>query len=63
MDEAEKLCDRVGIMDTGKIIALDSPHNLIDQLIAKGYKREESVKQATLEDVFLNLTGKELRDE
>src|SRR4030095_3949624 len=63
MDEAEKLCDRVGIMDSGKIIALDSPHNLIDRLVAEGYRREERVKLATLEDVFLNLTGRELRDE
>lgn len=63
MDEAEKLCDRVGIIDTGKIIALDSPHSLVDKLVSGGYKRTEAVKSATLEDVFLNLTGRELRDE
>lgn len=63
MDEAEKLCDRIGIMDLGKIISLDTPSNLIDNLLRSGFKREESVKHATLEDVFLNLTGKELRDE
>jgi len=63
MDEAENLCDRVGIIDLGKIIAIDTPDNLIDQLIRKGFKRKEAVKEAKLEDVFLSLTGHELRDE
>lgn len=63
MDEAEKLCDRVGIIDSGKIIAIDSPNNLIDKLIKGGFTRSEKMKSASLEDVFLDLTGKELRDE
>lgn len=63
MDEAEELCDRIAIVDTGKIIALDTPDNLIDHLIAKGFERKKQVKLANLEDVFLDLTGKELRDE
>ncbi|HMT11234.1 MAG TPA: ABC transporter ATP-binding protein [Ignavibacteria bacterium] len=63
MDEAEKLCDRVGIIDLGKVIELDSPNNLIDNLLAKGFTREEKLKNATLEDVFISLTGKDLRDE
>ena len=63
MDEAEKLCDRVGIIDSGKIIELDTPNNLIDNLLAKGFTREEKLKHASLEDVFIHLTGKELRDE
>lgn len=63
MDEAEKLCDRVGIIDSGKIIAIDSPNSLIDNLIKSGFERTEQLKSASLEDVFLNLTGKELRDE
>jgi ABC-2 type transport system ATP-binding protein len=63
MDEAEVLCERVGIIDNGKIITIDTPNNLIDTLIKKGFKREKKVKEATLEDVFLDLTGKELRDE
>jgi ABC-2 type transport system ATP-binding protein len=63
MDEAEKLCDRVGIIDSGKIIAIDSPNNLIDNLIKSGFTRSEKMKNASLEDVFLDLTGKELRDE
>ncbi len=63
MDEAEELCDRVAIMDSGKIIAIDSPDRLIDKLVAGGFTRPKPVKEANLEDVFLNLTGKELREE
>jgi len=63
MDEAEKLCDRVAIVDAGKIIALDSPDKLIDQLVATGFERPKEVKKANLEDVFINLTGHALRDE
>ncbi|MCB0697594.1 MAG: ABC transporter ATP-binding protein [Chitinophagaceae bacterium] len=63
MDEAEELCDRVAIMDAGKIIAIDTPDKLIDKLVASGFTRPKPVKEANLEDVFLNLTGKELRDE
>lgn len=62
MDEAEELCERVAIIDSGKIIALSTPHQLIDDLIASGFKREKEVKQANLEDVFLNMTGREWRD-
>jgi ABC-2 type transport system ATP-binding protein len=61
MDEAEILCDRVAIMDQGKIINLDTPKNLIKQLLDKGFKKKQQVEQANLEDVFIDLTGKELR--
>ncbi len=63
MDEAENLCDRVAIVEKGKIIALDTPDKLIDALVAKGFERKKEVKQANLEDVFLALTGQEWRDE
>lgn len=63
MDEAEVLCDRVAIVDSGTIIALNTPDELIDNLIATGFKRTKQVKEANLEDVFLNLTGKEWREE
>jgi ABC-2 type transport system ATP-binding protein len=63
MDEAEVLCDRVAIVDSGRIVAIDSPHKLIDNLVATGFRREQEVKKASLEDVFLNLTGKQWRDE
>ena len=62
MDEAEVLCDRIAIMDNGKIIAIDSPKNLIKQLLARGFKKDEHVEQANLEDVFIDLTGKGLRN-
>jgi ABC-2 type transport system ATP-binding protein len=63
MDEAEYLCDRVAIIDSGKIIALNSPDQLIDELVAKGFERPKEVKKANLEDVFIDLTGHALRDE
>jgi ABC-2 type transport system ATP-binding protein len=62
LDEAELLCDRVAIMDSGKIIALDTPHALIRQLLKRGFKKEVQVEQANLDDVFIDLTGKGLRD-
>jgi ABC-2 type transport system ATP-binding protein len=114
MEEAERLCDRVAIMDQGRIVALDSPANLIrshgaenritfiadgscesklqslagvarvdrdgDRVIVQGTGdglvgevvsalgengfgfRDLRTEQATLEDVFLALTGKEMRD-
>jgi ABC-2 type transport system ATP-binding protein len=62
MEEAELLCDRVAIMDKGKIISLDTPQNLVKQLIKRGFKKEQIVEQANLEDVFIDLTGKGLRD-
>lgn len=63
MDEAEVLCDRVAVVDSGNVIALDSPDRLIDQLIATGFKKPKEVKAANLEDVFLHLTGKEWRED
>jgi ABC-2 type transport system ATP-binding protein len=63
MDEAEILCDRVAIVDSGKIIAINSPNLLIDQLVATGFEKEKEVKKANLEDVFIQLTGKEWREE
>ena len=115
MEEAERLCDRVAIMDHGKIMALDTPQNLIrnisketrlifnvignlqldtlkniesiskyeksgDKIIVYGHDKrmvkdtvnflvnnnidfhDLKTEQATLEDVFLTLTGKEIRN-
>ncbi|HUI67858.1 MAG TPA: ABC transporter ATP-binding protein [Nitrospirota bacterium] len=50
MEEAEKLCDRVAIMDSGRIVAVDAPKNL---MAAHG---------GNLEDVYLKLTGRSLAD-
>ncbi|MFZ9301126.1 MAG: ABC transporter ATP-binding protein [Chitinophagaceae bacterium] len=57
MEEAEYLCDRVAIMDQGRIMALDTPEKLIDDLLNKGFERKKELKPANLEDVFINLTG------
>ncbi len=63
MDEAEQLCDRIAIMDKGKIIKLDSPDKMIDELVASGFERPKQVKSANLEDVFIQLTGHEMRED
>lgn len=63
MDEAEYLCERVAIMDAGKIIALDRPDRLIDQLLAGGFEKKKETKGANLEDVFIHLTGHTLRED
>ena len=62
MDEAEYLCDRIAIIDAGKIVALDTPDNMVDDLVASGFERKKQVKSANLEDVFIHLTGKSLRE-
>jgi ABC-2 type transport system ATP-binding protein len=62
MEEAEVLCNRVAIMDNGKIIAQDTPANLISDLLQRGFKKKRTISQATLEDVFIDLTGKDLRE-
>lgn len=54
MEEADRLCDRVAIVDGGQIIALDTPHQLKSQI--------GEPDKVTLEDVFLNKTGRSLRD-
>jgi ABC-2 type transport system ATP-binding protein len=54
MVEADKLCDRIAIMDSGKIVALDTPENL--KSLAPG----SNGQIPTLEEVFLELTGKKL---
>jgi lipooligosaccharide transport system ATP-binding protein len=50
MEEAERLCDRVAIMDSGRIITIDSPSNLMH------------IYGGNLEDVYLRLTGRSLKD-
>lgn len=63
MEEAEILCDRLAIMDKGKIVTIGSPKELIKNLLDTGFKKEVKPEPATLEDVFLQLTGRQLRDE
>lgn len=62
MEEAESVCDRIGIIDHGEIITIDAPQTLIDQ-----HRNDEAVisvsrkGKITLEDVFIGLTGRTVR--
>ncbi len=62
MEEAAELCDRVAIMDHGKIVAIDRPAALVDNLISRGFEKERVESLANLEDVFLDITGRVLQD-
>ncbi|MEO2141919.1 MAG: ABC transporter ATP-binding protein [bacterium] len=62
MEEAAELCDRVAIMDHGKIVAMDRPAALVDSLISRGFEKERVESLANLEDVFLDITGRALQD-
>jgi ABC-2 type transport system ATP-binding protein len=62
MEEAEELCDRVAIMDGGRIVALDAPQALVDALIGRGFTKARVERLANLEDVFIDLTGHDLRE-
>ena len=59
MEEAESLCRRIAIMDHGKIIAEDSPQNLI---LKHAPEPPVAPLHGNIEDVFLTLTGHALRD-
>jgi ABC-2 type transport system ATP-binding protein len=63
MEEAERLCDRVAIVDHGHVIATGSPRELIDTIGASHPPPPPQATSATLEDVFVALTGRTLRDE
>lgn len=63
MDEAQALCDRVAIIDHGRIIALDSPRALIDQMPNNPLAPTDNCTEtADLEDVFIQLTGRAVRE-
>ena len=64
MEEAERLCDRVAIVDHGRVITQGTPRELIDNVDVSHLPPPEPRKtSATLEDVFVSLTGRTLRDE
>jgi ABC-2 type transport system ATP-binding protein len=62
MEEAQSVCDRVAIMDHGKIISLDTPAGLIAKHRDDPEVKRVARGEVTLEDVFIGLTGSELRD-
>ena len=59
MEEAERLCDRIAIIDRGRLLALGTVQELLD---ANGVGPRMVLQRGSLEEVFLNLTGKSLRD-
>ena len=64
MDEAERLCERVAIVDHGHVIAMGSPNELIETIGSQHHPPPvQKTTSATLEDVFVVLTGRTLRDE
>ena len=66
MDEAERLCDRIGIMHEGRLLDVDSPENLISSHVPAEFVQEEVrpgvhwKRKPNLEDVYLKLTGSSL---
>jgi ABC-2 type transport system ATP-binding protein len=62
MEEAQAVCDRVAIIDQGKVLATDAPHELIEQHRDDPLVRQAARGAVTLEDVFIGLTGNEIRD-
>jgi ABC-2 type transport system ATP-binding protein len=62
MEEAQAVCDRVAIMDRGKILTVDTPAGLIATHRDDPRVREAAHGDVTLEDVFIGLTGRDLRD-
>jgi len=62
MDEAETLCDRIAIIDSGQIVEINTAEGFVEELLSRGFTRPKRQLEATLEDVFLDLTGKNWRD-
>lgn len=59
MEEAERLCDRVAVIDQGRLLAIGTVQQLLDQ---HGVAPRVVLERGTLEEVFLHLTGRSLRD-
>ena len=62
MEEAQAVCDRVAIIDNGKLLTAETPHDLIEKHKDDPRVREVAHGAVTLEDVFIGLTGSEIRD-
>jgi len=62
MEEAQAVCHRVAIIDRGKLLTVDTPAGLIEKHKDDPRVRKVAHGQVTLEDVFIGLTGSDLRD-
>jgi ABC-2 type transport system ATP-binding protein len=62
MEEAQAVCQRVAIIDRGKLLTVDTPAGLIEKHRDDPRVRKVAHGQVTLDDVFIGLTGSELRD-
>jgi ABC-2 type transport system ATP-binding protein len=62
MEEAQAVCDRVAIIDHGALLTTETPHDLIEKHKNDPRVREVARGEVTLEDVFIGLTGSEIRD-
>jgi ABC-2 type transport system ATP-binding protein len=62
MEEAQAVCDRVSIIDNGALLTTETPHDLIEKHRDDPRVREVAHGEVTLEDVFIGLTGSEIRD-
>jgi ABC-2 type transport system ATP-binding protein len=62
MEEAQAVCDRVAIIDHGKLLTTETPKNLIEKHKDDPRVREFAHGDVTLEDVFIGLTGSEIRE-
>lgn len=62
MEEAQSVCDRVAIIDHGKIVTVDTPAGLIASHRDDPHVVEIAHGEVTLEDVFIGLTGSQIRD-
>jgi ABC-2 type transport system ATP-binding protein len=62
MEEAQAVCDRVAIIDNGRLLTAETPHELIEKHKHDPRVQAVSHGEVTLEDVFIGLTGSEIRD-
>jgi len=62
MEEAQAVCDRVAIIDHGTLLTTETPHDLIEKHKDDPRVRKVSHGEVTLEDVFIGLTGSEIRE-
>ncbi len=62
MEEAQAVCDRVAIIDRGKVLTVDTPKGLIEKHRTDPRVTRVARGEVTLEDVFIGLTGSEIRD-